>query len=157
MWKDSNSSNILKKASALPVMNQLNSSAYAVLVFFPFLPPLLTPDSLGVPLPQPSGSIASSFPQSAVLLPELWATAPVPQIPFPWVLLHASLIISLFPTVVWCLLIFLRLLSYVGRQRTLWPWFSSRGNSGLMRSMKDVGPPNITPSSTYVMLSCSSI
>lgn len=49
MWKDSNSSNILKKASMLPVMNQLDSSTYAVLVFFffLFLPPLLIPVFLG--------------------------------------------------------------------------------------------------------------
>lgn len=49
MWKDSNSSNILKKASVLPVMNQLDSSTYAVLVFFffLFLPPLLIPVFLG--------------------------------------------------------------------------------------------------------------
>lgn len=159
MWKDSNSSNILKKASALPVMNQLDSSTYAVLVFF-FSFSFRHGWSLsswGVLLPQPSGSIASCFPQSAILLPEFWATALVPQIPFPWALLHASLIISLSPTAVWRLLIFLMLVSYLGRQRALWPWFSSRGNSGLMRSMKDVGPPDITPSSTYVTLSCPSI
>lgn len=158
MWKDSNSSNILEKASVLPVISQLDSSTYAVLFFFfLFLPPLLIPLS----------SWGFLFPSLQVALPPVFLSQKSffqnfgPQllfpIPFPWVLLHASLITSLSPKVVWCLLIFLGLLLYLGSQRALWPWFSSRGSSGLMRSMKDMGPPNITPSSTYVLLSFSSI
>ena len=119
------------------------------LFFFLFLPPLLIPLS----------SWGFLFPSLQVALPPVFLSQKSffqnfgPQllfpIPFPWVLLHASLITSLSPKVVWCLLIFLGLLLYLGSQRALWPWFSSRGSSGLMRSMKDMGPPNITPSSTY--------
>ena len=78
MWKDSNSSNILEKASVLPVISQLDSSTYAVLFFFPFPSTTVDPSVfLGFPLPQPSSSIASCFPQSEIILPEFWATAPV--------------------------------------------------------------------------------
>lgn len=66
MWKNGNSSNILKKASALPVISQLDSSTSAVLFclffFFLFLPPLLTPlSSWGFLFPSPQVALPPVF------------------------------------------------------------------------------------------------